>query len=89
MQELGDLLKTVSVKAMDTERLSERERERKSFLNKDVGNGSESGQMNDLAAAVQTDLNHNSWCRRRRTSVSCCILTAVQQEPRDGALGCT
>lgn len=55
----------------------------------DVGDGSKSGQINDLAATLQTDLNHNSWCRRRRTSVLCCVLTAVQQEPRDGAQGCT
>lgn len=32
MQELGDLLKTVSVKAMDTERVSEREREGEKIL---------------------------------------------------------
>lgn len=55
----------------------------------DVGNRSKSGQINDLATTVQTDLNHNSWCRRGRTSVLCFVLTAVQQEPRDSAQGCT
>lgn len=55
----------------------------------DVGNRSKSGQINDLATTVQTDLNHNSWCRRGRTSVLCSVPTAVQQEPRDSALGCT
>lgn len=50
--------------------------------------GSKSGQINDLATTVHTDLNHNSWRRRGRISVLCSILTTVQQEPRDSALGC-
>lgn len=67
----------------------EREKERGPLQLGDAGNRSKSGQINDLAATVQTDLNHNSWCRGGRTSVFCSVLTAVQQEPRDGALGCT
>ena len=71
------------------EREKERERERGPLQLGDAGNRSKSGQINDLAERVQTDLNHNSWCRGGRTSVLCSVLTAVQQEPRDGALGCT
>lgn len=70
--------------------ISVKAKQRRGLLQlRNVGKRSKSGQINDLATTVQTDLNHNSWCRRGRTSVSCCILTTVQQEPRDGALGCT
>lgn len=55
----------------------------------DVGHRSKSSQINDLAAAAHTDWDHNSWWRRGRISVLCSILTTVQQEPRDSALGCT
>lgn len=70
--------------------ISVKAKQRRGLLQlRNVGKRSKSGQINDLATTVQTDLNHNSWCRRGRTSVSCSIPTTVQQEPRDGALGCT
>lgn len=69
--------------------LGQTERERGLLQLGNVGNRSKSGRINDLATTVQTDLNHNSWCRMGRTSVLCSVPTAVRQEPRDSALGCT